>query len=330
MPRSDHWPLRWTTKAGSIYYRTTANDRHRFDDRAWFRLGRTEEEAFETWWTRKPEEAAPTSIAAVIHRYKQHRLPQLAASTQTQYTAALELLNAVFGQMSPSSLMPVHVYDYRAHRPRVMGNREVAVLSAVMTYAVELGCVPRNLVREVKRSPEPARKRYVEDAELDEFLKHCSPFLQVYVALKLLTGIRQGQMLAIRLSDWDGERLKVPATKGGKDAYFSGEGLADAIDACKQIRKGHALRSVYLFATRYGQQYTGDGFRSIWSRAMRKFVGKGGVGFTEHDLRAKVASDDPANAQTRLQHRSSAMVKTVYDRKPAEILVLTGKSRPSS
>lgn len=330
MPRSDHWPLRWTTKSGSIYYRTKPSDRHLFDDREWFRLGHTEEEAFTEWWRRKPEEAAPRTISALIQRYRKARLPRLAPKTQKQYNAALELLGAVFGDMAPRSLLPVHVYDYRELRPRVAGNREVAVLSALMTYAVELGCVDRNLVREVKRNPEPARKRYVEDIELDAFLQHCSKFLKAYVGLKRLTGVRQGQLLAIRLSDWDGERLRIPATKGGKDAYYWGEGLAEAVNACLAIRKGHALQSLYLFATRTGQRYTEDGFRSIWQRAMSKYLAAAKEGelrprFTEHDIRAKVASDDPDNAQQRLQHRSAAMVRTVYDRKPAEIHVLTSR-----
>ena len=330
MPRSNHWPLRWTTKGGSIYYRTTAADRHQFDGQTWFRLGRTEKEAFAEWWKRKPEEAAPKTMTALIHRYKETRLPELAPKTQKQYKAALKLLEAVFGDMAPRSILPVHVYDYRALRPRVAGNREVAVLSAVMTYAVELGCVERNLVREVKRNPEPARKRYVEDAELEEFLTHCSAFLKAYVGLKRLTGVRQGQLLAIRLSDWDGERLRIPATKGGKDAYYRGDGLKEAVEAFLAIRKGHALRSMYLFATRKGQRYTGDGFRSIWQRRMDKYLADAPEGetrerFTEHDIRAKVASDDPDNAQKRLQHRSAAMVRTVYDRKPAEVHVLTNR-----
>ena len=84
---------------------------------------------------------------------------------------------------------------------------------------------------------------------------------------------------------------------------------------------------MYLFCTRRGGKYTSDGFRAIWQRAMGRYVAAAPEGdtrerFTEHDLRAKVASDDPANAQGRLQHRSAAMVSTVYDRKPAEVSVL--------
>lgn len=330
MPRLDHWPARWTTRAGSIYYRTTTADRGRFDGRTWFRLGRTEAEAWRTWHERLPELAAPRTIRDVIERYRVARLPALAAPTRRQYSAALVLLDAVFGGMAPRSLLPVHCYDYRARRPRVAGNRELAVLSAVMSYAVELGAVDRNLVREVRRNPEPPRRRFVEDHEVAAFLAGASPFLRAYVRLKLLTGIRQGQLLALRLSDWDGERLRVEPTKGGRETYYQGDGLEEAVAEVLALRRGAALRSVYLFATRQGQRYTGDGFRSIWQRAMRRYVAAGGVAYTEHDLRAKVASEDPANAMERLQHRSPAMVRTVYNRKPAEVHVLRSKHERSA
>jgi integrase len=325
MPRLDHWPLRWTTKGGSIYYRTTPAERDRFSGKQWYRLGRTEEEAFAVWWSLKPEEAAPQNISAVIYRYRRARIPKLAPATQRQYQSALTLLDAVFGAMHPGSLKPVHVYDFREYRPPVQGNREVAVLSALMTYAVELGCVDRNLVKEVRRTEETPRDRYVTDAELEQFLTHCAPFLRAYVRLKSMLGIRQAQMLAIRLSDWDGERLRVTATKGGKDSFYQGDGLSQAVEACKALREGQGVRGLWLFSTRQGGRYTSDGFRAIWQRAMRKFILSGGQRFTEHDLRAKVASDDPANAQDRLQHRSSAMVRTVYDRKPAEVRILTAR-----
>lgn len=322
--RLDHWPLRWVANHGRIFYRTTAADRAAFDNKSWFPLGRTEEEAFAEWWKRKPEEGAPRTIAALVLRYRAARLPTLAASTQRQYDAALTLLVSVFGAMAPSSLLPVHVYDYRSRRPRVQGNREVAVLSAVMSYAVELGAVQRNLVREVKRSPEPARRRYVSDEELESFLTFCSPFLKAYIGVKLLTGMRQGQLLAIRLTDWDPEKaiLRVPGTKGGFDTHYQGDELKEAVAAALALRKGHALRGLTLFTTRKGTAYTSDGFRSIWQRTVTRYVAAGGLHFTEHDLRAKVASDDPEHAQKRLGHRSGAMVATVYHRKPAEVHVL--------
>jgi hypothetical protein len=60
---------------------------------------------------------------------------------------------------------------------------------------------------------------------------------------------------------------------------------------------------------------------------MRKFVAAGGTAFTEHDLRAKVASDEPGEVATaRLQHRNATTTKRFYDRLPGEVAVLHKKS----
>ena len=193
-----------------------------------------------------------------------------------------------------------------------------------MTCCVRWGVLDRNLVREVKRNQEKPRDRYVSDDEVDKFLTQCGPMLRAYVELKLLTGLRQGQILALKLSDWDGHRLTVPAAKGGRTVVYSGDGLKEALEEAFAIRKGRSLRSVYIFSTRSGRPYTGDGFRSIWQRAMKKYMESGGERFTDHDLRAKVASDSEslAAAQTRLGHQSSQLTNRVYRRKPAEISVL--------
>ena len=57
---------------------------------------------------------------------------------------------------------------------------------------------------------------------------------------------------------------------------------------------------------------------------MTKYVENGGERFTEHDLRAKVASDseDLATAQDRLQHQSASTTNKVYRRAPVKVTVL--------
>ena len=209
-------------------------------------------------------------------------------------------------------------------RPATAGNRDKAVLSAVITACVRWGVLDRNLVREVQRNKESPRDHYVTDTEVDAFLKHCGLMLTAYVELKLLTGLRQGQILALKLSDWDGERLTVPGAKSGRTVVYSGDGLKEALEAAFAIRKGRALRSLYIFSTRSGQPYSGDGFRSIWQRVMKKFIEDGGSRFTDHDLRAKVASDSESlsAAQSRLGHQSAQLTNRVYRRKPAQMSVL--------
>lgn len=322
-------PSRWALKNGRYYYRVPEHLKEEWDDKSWFPLGKTLPEAYANWYTRvQIDDGLPKTLGAAMDRYCSEVLPEKAPKTQSEYLKSITRLRAVFGKMSPKSLRPTHVYQYLGKRPATAGNRDKAVLSAVMSACVRWGVLDRNLVKEVQRNKETPRDRYVTDEEVEKFLTHCNPTLKAYVELKLLTGLRQGQILKLKLSDWDGEKLTVPGAKSGRTMVYSGEGLSEAINQAFSLRKGRALRSLNIFSTRNGQPYTSDGFRSIWQRAMEKNIAKGNERFTDHDLRAKVASDSEslAAAQDRLGHQSSQLTRRVYRRKPAQISVL---ERPS-
>jgi integrase len=326
-------PSRWALKHGAYYYRVPPGLEPEWDDKKWFLLGKTLAEAYATWYTRvQVEDGAPSTIGVAMDRYCSEVLPSKAPKTQSEYLKAINRLRGVFGQMSPKALKPRHVYQYMDKRPPTAGNREKATLSAIMTACVRWGALDRNIVREVKRNVERPRDRYVTDEEVEAFLSHCGSLLKAYVDLKLLTGLRQGQILNLKLSDWDGERLTVPAAKGGRTVVYSGDGLKGAVEDSFAIRKGRALRSLYIFSTRTGQHYSGDGFRSIWQRAMHKYIAAGNERFTDHDLRAKVASDSASlsDAQNRLGHQSSQLTQRVYRRKPSEVSVLKRTPKPSN
>lgn len=330
LTRKPYWPKRWSVSRDAIYYQTRDDDLHLWDGKKWFRLGSTEAEAFALWYARTaaPRDSART-IGELIDAYRAEELPNKAPRTQTDYLKALDRLLRVFGHMPPKALLPRHVYQYMAKRPKVAANREKAVLSSLMTFAVKQGAVDRNLVREVRRNPEAPRDRYVSDTEIEVFLGLCSPLLKAYVDLKLLTGARQGQLLRLTLSDWDGEQLVINKAKGGRSIAYRGPGLAEAIEACLLVRRGRRMRSIYLFSTRSATPYTGDGFRALWQYAMTKYLASGGIRFTEHDLRAKVASDSESlsAAQARMGHQASGTTNRVYRRKPATVSVLRKADR---
>ena len=325
MPRkrktNQHLPPRWRQHHGAIYYQVPQDQRAVWDGKTMFRLGKTEAEAWAHWYARtEVGDDVPRTMSAAFDRYAVEVLPKKASRTQESYRSAIALLKPVFGLMPPSALKPRHVYAYMDRRPPIAANREKATLSAVMTECVRWGAVDRNLVREVKRNREEPRSRYVDDAELGHFLSHCSPFLKAYVRLKMLTGLRQGQLLSLEMRDWNGSQLSAPAAKGGKPVRYGGEGLAEAVDALVSLQTVEVC--THIVADRRGTPYTDGGFRAIWRRAMNKYIADGGNRFRENDLRAKVASDDPQFATDRLGHRSPSTTRRHYQRKPIEVDVL--------
>ncbi len=232
-------------------------------------------------------------------------------------------LRRVFGEMRPEAIKPRHVYGYMAKRPRVSGNREAAVLSAVLSWAVRKGIIDFNpIYGQVKKEKETPRDRLPTPEELQLFLDTAgNDFLRGYCALKRITGMRQGQLLDINLTyQWDGEVLTIPGSKRGKDVEYEGEALKTVITSIlgRRLPRGH------LFLNRRRKPVTATGFRSMWRRAMDKFEEAGGERFNEHDIRAMVASEAKTleHAQALLGHQDSRVTRRVYRRKAERVKVL--------
>ena len=195
---------------------------------------------------------------------------------------------------------------------RVSRNRDMAALASAWAYAAAAGLVSENPIIRVRRNRETPRKRYVSDEELGQFLAHCcGRRLRAYVSLKLATGLRQGQLLALTWADWDGDALTVAPAKGGRETVYTGAELGAAIEA---VRRAWAGRD-FLFGV------SGDALRMRWRRAMRRFVAAGGSRFREHDLRAKVATDAGGleRAPALLGHQTPAITERVYRRGPKRV-----------
>lgn len=236
--------------------------------------------------------------------------------------------------MPIESVKPKHVYQYRdlrGHQGKSAANRDIEVLSHAFTKAIEWGlCEDHPVKGKVRKFSTPPRKRYIEDWEIKEALTVASPFLVAYIRMKLLTGLRRGDLLAIKLSDLHENGIHVTprktANSTGKRIIISwSDELRSAVDDVRKLQK--KVFSIWLFHTRQGQPYINEGgyaagFSSIWQRFMGRVLTKTKVTerFTEHDLRAKVASDtDSEHARRLLGHATSEITEKVYRRRPEVI-----------
>ncbi len=82
---------------------------------------------------------------------------------------------------------------------------------------------------------------------------------------------------------------------------------------------GRAIRlyevpRIHILSTRLGGPYTGNGFRTIWCRAMDRAVERYGIDrFQFQDIRAKAATD--GDDWRLLVHATRKMHDKVYNRK---------------
>lgn len=279
------------------------------------------------------------TISDLINKYLAIVVPTKGKTTRENNLASIERIKKVFANVKVEGFKSAWVYRYRDETVKKYAserydfkkstNNDLELLSHMFSKAIEWGAInndehPMRGLR-IKFSLGD-RDRYVEDWELKEFLSVCSPFIKAYVGLKSVLGLRKSDMMRLKVSNIKEEGLYSINNKNGKKTLYKWtEERRKALDECLRVRP---KESEYIFCTRKGTSYylehseDTSGFDSIWQRYMKKALEqtKLSESFTEHDIRAKVASDsdDDEQARKRLGHKSITTTRKVYRRKPEQ------------
>lgn len=334
-------PSRWQFKHGAYSYRVPPGDEHLWDGKKQFRLGKTLSEAHTAFGLRVKAPDRINTIGALLDRYGIQVVPTKAKKTQTGNRIFIKSLREAMGEWPLDQLRPQHIYKYVQERGGVIAHREIEVLSHAFTKAVEWGLIATHPFKgQVRLTGHAARDRYIEDWEVLECLQ-LAPMrklgsvlmIQAYIRLKLLTGLSQGDLLRLepgRHFKDDGihvQRHKTKSKTGKRTIYEWNEDLRAAVDLAKAARPVDI--SPFLFCNKRGQGYVNEdngesfGWRSMWQRFMDRLLAETKVSerFTEHDLRAKVASDAETleRARALLQHADSRTTDAIYRRKPERV-----------
>jgi integrase len=145
--------------------------------------------------------------------------------------------------------------------------------------------------------------------------------IQAYIRLKLLIGIRRGDMLRLRMSDLTDAGIVVRPHKT-MNARSTAR-IFEWTSALKQVEQAKAARPIdfspWLFCTSKGEGYFNEesgqatGWDSMWQRFMTRLLKDTDIKerFTEHDLRGKVGSDEASidRATDLLGHASKEITK---------------------
>lgn len=352
-------PARWRNIRGTFYYDVPKGLEHLWDGKKLFRLGDKLHEASQVWSQRmaagQTGDHTVRTIGDLLDRYAREVIPKKAAASQASNRNQLPKLREVFGGMPLTPFKPQFVYKFVEERSKKKRNaatgkvtggrtaalREVELLSHAFTKAVEWGYIERHPFKwEVRFEGQKPRDRYVEDWEIEEALsldsrrkKGSVKLIQAYLRIKLLTGMAQGDLLRLRLSQNITEegiynqRHKTKGSTGKKTIYEWTPELRKAVDEALKARP--KKDSDYLFCTRSGKGYVNEalgrasGWKSMWQRFMARVLAETKVteGFTEHDVRAKVASDAGTLDQARslLAHADSRTTDRIYRRKAERV-----------
>jgi integrase len=326
-------PKRWREKHGAFYYVPAPGERHRWDNKKWFRLGTSLQDAYREWAGRADMAGNVSKMGTLCDRYELEVVSLKSAASRKSNGYSLKRIRQVFGDTDVDAIDPQHLYQYRDWCARnwsqKSANLDLEVLSHMFTKSIEWGARKDHPMtnKKVTKFSLQARSRYVTDDELSAFRQNfAGPFLNTYLELKGLTGLRKGDLLSIQLSAVQDEHLRVVPRKGAHKKkrpllFEMTPEMEAAVAAIKALPR--PIGSIWLFSNRKGQAYINlengqaTGFDSIWQRRMKKWVDAGNERFTEHDLRAKVASEMASDndAQELLDHSSPTVTKQVYRRK---------------
>jgi len=206
-------------------------------------------------------------------------------STRRDYIAHIKRIELKFGDFPLSALSDRRTRgEFMAWRDMLAvksGPRQAdyawTVLARVFSWACNRGLIEANPCVKGGRiySGSRAEKVWTSDDE-KAFLRSAPSHLHLALLLALWTGQRQGDLLRLAWTQYDGKVIRLRQSKmGARVVVPVGAPLKVALDALGG-KQGTILRNSE------GAAWSSDGFRSSWRKAYKKV---GIVGLTFNDLR---------------------------------------------
>ena len=253
--------------------------------------------------------AASRQAAVVLQGFQQsEEFLGLAPRSRLDYVGKIKLIEKEFADFPLSGMTDARTRGiFKSWRGRLArtSRRQAdyawVVLARVLSWGLDHGLVAANPCARGGRLYRGSRaEKTWTAADEAAFLEHAPAHLHLPLMLALWTGQRQGDLLRLPWSAYDGTHIRLRQSKGGRPIVVRvGAPLKTALDAT-------AKRSTIMLTTIDGKPWTPDGFRASWGKACKR-AGVSGVTF--HDLRG--------TAVTRL-----ALVGATE----AEIATITGHS----
>lgn len=263
------------------------------------------------------------------------RWKRLANSTRTDYIQAWKQIEKSFGDMLimhiDSTMVAKYVHIERAASTK-RANTEKALLSNLFGHGIKLGVCTVNATIGVEPHQMEAKTEAPHELVLVKFLDWLAKqtpqqrIIGMAAEYASLAGNRKVEFLPLTWPQVDlsaGVIRTVRAKQRGKKREQIVEVVSIGPELKALIVRLKALRvdreCVFVFPTRDGNQYTPEGFKSIWQRIVLKSIDqdviKDGTRFTFHDLRAYYATKHKKDRGALPDlHANPETTARVYDR----------------
>jgi integrase len=150
-------------------------------------------------------------------------------------------------------------------------------LARILSWAHNRGLITKNPCSKAGKLYHGSRVHKIwDDEDIARFLRTAPPYLRLAMLLAVNTGQRQGDLLRLPWSAYDGAKIKLRQRKTG--AYVS----IPVADALKTALDAAPKKSPIMLTNSEGKPWSESGFQSAWGKAtMRAEI----RGLTFHDLR---------------------------------------------
>jgi integrase len=209
----------------------------------------------------------------------------LAETTRRSYRKLITRIECQFGDFPLSALTDRRSRGiFMAWRDKVAvvsGRRQAdyawSVLARILSWSLDRGLIAANPCTHGGRLYRGSRRERVwSTADEAAFLERAPAHLHLALRLALWTGQRQGDLLRLPWSAYNGTVIRLRQSKTGARVVVPvGAPLKAALEATTK-------RSPIILTNTSGKPWTPDGFRASWGKACKQ---AGILGVTFHDLR---------------------------------------------
>jgi integrase len=202
---------------------------------------------------------------------------KLSASTQSEYRRLLTAAESEFGNMPLAALDDPRVrkdfLDWREKVARASGEREadnrLSAISAMLTWAVDRGQANANYLRGFRRLYHADRSEIIWLPEhIASFMKVAPVEMQRALILALHTGQREGDLLRLPWSGYDGVRISLRQGKARRGGRLGPLIEIPCTAALRRMLEGMERVSPLILTTKTGQSLKKRYFTRLWGEAM--------------------------------------------------------------
>jgi integrase len=202
---------------------------------------------------------------------------KLAASTQTEYRRMLKAAEVEFGDMPIAALDDPRVrkefLDWREIVARKSGEREadnrLSAISAMLTWATDRGRIVANHLRGFKRLYHADRSEIIWLPEhIAAFMKVAPLEMQQALIIGLHTGQREGDLLCLAWSSYDGGWIKLRQGKARRGGTAGPLVEIPCTAALRRMLDQMERVSPLILTTRTGRSFKKRYFARLWDEAM--------------------------------------------------------------